>query len=236
MNSEILWGLLIALYVVPFGVWQASAHASLETRKKLYPSHAEKALGERRFDSLSLLWCAGLLIIIAGWAVGWHPITATVVLVAIASVVFAIRFVMRRWNRPSKSVGRSRSLVKTPGQAWSAPARLSVLVAATSFVMLGSASIFSIYRASASQNAVTVWYRNMNTAISECEADRTSTYCESITSWRDNFNESVDERDMWSGLANVFAIASIATPIVVAFVFFSTRWVRTGTFRSGTDG
>jgi hypothetical protein len=110
--------------------------------------------------------------------------------------------------------------------------RLCILLAAAAFVAFGGAALFSTYRASSYQDAVTIWYQNLNRAIAECEADRESIYCEAIPSNRNYFNESVAERNNWSALAEKLSIASFVVPALIVFLFFSARWVLTGRLRS----
>lgn len=109
--------------------------------------------------------------------------------------------------------------------------RLCVLLAATAFLGLGSAALYSVYKVSSWQGAVTIWYQNMNEAYAKCESDRKSIYCESIPSSRKEFNESVVARDGWRESAEWFGIACFAVPIFIGFLFFSFRWVKTGRLR-----
>ena len=106
--------------------------------------------------------------------------------------------------------------------------RLCILLSATAFLGFGSAALYSTYQASSWQDAVTVWYENMNKSYAECEADRKSIYCELISSNRKEFNESVAERDGWRASAQQFVIACVVVPALIGFFFFGSRWVRTG--------
>lgn len=58
-------GLILIAYIVPFWIWQISRHEAIEARKHLYPGRAKEIADEQRFTKLSLVWCVGLVILIA---------------------------------------------------------------------------------------------------------------------------------------------------------------------------
>lgn len=106
MNEQALWGLLLIIYVVPFGLWQISEYNTIEARRKLYPGRASEERQDNRFTNLSLLWCVGLVAALAAWKAGWHPIGTAIVLSGVSLSTFAVRFAVRRWNLMSKRLFR----------------------------------------------------------------------------------------------------------------------------------
>lgn len=61
------WGIILILYIVPFWLWQISRHEQIEARKKLYPGREQENTDEARHTKLSLIWCVGLVILVAPW-------------------------------------------------------------------------------------------------------------------------------------------------------------------------
>lgn len=106
MNDQALWGLLLIVYVVPFWIWQVSEHYNIEARKKLYPGRTEEVYRDSRFNRLGLLWCVGLVAVLAAWKADWHPIGTAIVLFAAVLLTLAIRYSVRRWNLMSSRLFR----------------------------------------------------------------------------------------------------------------------------------
>lgn len=87
MNEEILWGLLVVVYIVPFWLWQMSVNNTFEIRKELYPGRSDEVVAESRFNRAGLLWCVGLLAMVGAWYAGWHPLAVALLMAgAIASL------------------------------------------------------------------------------------------------------------------------------------------------------
>lgn len=106
MTEQALWGLLLIAYIVPFWLWQVSAHNSIETRKKLYPGRENERQLERQLINRSLLWSAGLVVLLAAWMVGMRPVGAGIILSATAFLVFLARIAQMRWNLLSNKLFR----------------------------------------------------------------------------------------------------------------------------------
>lgn len=61
------WGIILIIYVVPFWIWQISRHEAIEARKRLYPGREQEDADNARLTRYSLIWCAGLAILVATW-------------------------------------------------------------------------------------------------------------------------------------------------------------------------
>ena len=107
MDDQVLWGLLLMIYVIPFWVWQISAHSTVEVRRKLYPGRADEDKQESHFTNLGLLWSAGLVVLLVGWQADWHPKGAVVVLLGAGVLAAGFRFMSKRWNLMSVKLFRA---------------------------------------------------------------------------------------------------------------------------------
>lgn len=106
--------------------------------------------------------------------------------------------------------------------------RLAWLVAAVSFIGFSFGAAWSYYKENSAQDAVSIWYENLNRSLVECEKDRTSIYCEGISHHKKEFNESVQIRDAYTESLKTNLIGLVFLPIASLFLFFSLRWVITG--------
>ena len=98
MDEQVMWGLLLIAYILPFGLWQMLADSTLDIRGELYPGRGSEKRQRRFFNAVGLLWCVGLVFALAAWADGWDPLGVALVLSLAAAAVFIGRIANRRWN------------------------------------------------------------------------------------------------------------------------------------------
>lgn len=110
-------------------------------------------------------------------------------------------------------------------------ARLSLLLAVTATILLGGGAALSAYKASGWHQLVIAYYQDLNTTISECEANRSSVSCELIQTHRRDFNESVKSRNSWSAWSERLGVSALVAPFLVALLYFGGRFVWTGYIR-----
>lgn len=87
MTEQVMWGLLLVAYIVPFWLWQISAHNTVEIRKELYPGRKEEEVSETRVIWLGLGWCVGLAVLLFAWHAGWHPMGFVLLVGALVATV-----------------------------------------------------------------------------------------------------------------------------------------------------
>jgi hypothetical protein len=96
MDEQALWGVLLMAYTFPFWLWQFSAHLRIENRRKVYADDAGNTTKERRFNTVSLIWCVGLVAALLAWNAEWKPIPTFIILFATLVTVPAVRAVVVR--------------------------------------------------------------------------------------------------------------------------------------------
>lgn len=106
MDQQAQWGLVLILYVVPFWVWQVSAHGTVEIRKSLYPGRSDERRLEHRNGRLETAWIVGLLLLLGAWSANWKPVPTAVVVAGLASVALVVRLLVRRWRPLTKPAFR----------------------------------------------------------------------------------------------------------------------------------
>lgn len=129
-SDQGLWGILLIVYLVPFWLWQASEHSTIEARKKLYPGRADEEQRDSLFDRRSGMWAVGLCALLAAWAAEWKPVAAAVVLVAVAVPAMLAPRLVRRWNL----------LARRSFRLWLAGSGIWVLSVAAWYLVLGRSS------------------------------------------------------------------------------------------------
>jgi len=82
MDAQALYGLFLILYIVPYWVWMIARDQKLEILKQFYPGRADEKALERQEYKVGGLWTAGLVLLLAGWSLKWHPVP-TLLLVAL---------------------------------------------------------------------------------------------------------------------------------------------------------
>jgi hypothetical protein len=99
MDDQVLWGLVLIVYLVPFWIWQVSEWPTIETLKKLYPGRPNAANAERRFDIVGAVWCVGFVGLLAAWKSGdGHPIAYGILIGSVVFAALACRAANKRWN------------------------------------------------------------------------------------------------------------------------------------------
>lgn len=76
MNDQTLYGLFLILYIVPYLVWMIAREQKLEILKQFYPGRADENTLQRQEFKIGGLWTAGLVLLLAGWSLSWHPVPA----------------------------------------------------------------------------------------------------------------------------------------------------------------
>lgn len=65
MSIDLLWGLALLIYVVPFGILQISYDDGLRAQKRLNPERP--VFENRRFLVIESLWSVGLAALLLAW-------------------------------------------------------------------------------------------------------------------------------------------------------------------------
>lgn len=106
--------------------------------------------------------------------------------------------------------------------------RLAWLIAVASLVGCSVGAAWLYYKEKSMQQAVTVWYENLNRSIAECEKDRQSIYCESIEYNKREFDEAVQIRNHYSDVVETNLVTLFSLPLAALLLFLALRWVITG--------
>ena len=85
MNESTLWGVILIVSVLPYGVWYFSHLESIEIRKKLYPGSEAVRATDNRATIIGLAWSFAFAVLLLFWAIGLKPIASAIV----AALVFA---------------------------------------------------------------------------------------------------------------------------------------------------
>ena len=113
--------------------------------------------------------------------------------------------------------------------------RLTSLVAITAAIVFGLLAAYAYYESTSAQETVVLLYKFTNEAISKCEADRTSNFCDSIEPFRKDLHSSVEFRDKRSEDARIYGALALAVPFLCAFLFIGGSWVMTGSISAKQD-
>jgi hypothetical protein len=125
-----MWGILILAYVVPFWLWQLSEYSTIEARKKLYPGRQEEEQRDSRLTKRSLVWSAGMAVIVAGWLLDWQPAGAGIALLGGVVLVIGTSF-----------AAKNRSfLTKLPFRLWLASSVVWALSVVAGYLVFGRVS------------------------------------------------------------------------------------------------
>ena len=87
MDSNLIWGVILIVYIVPYIFWAVSREQTLEIRKKLRPGRMEEERFDERSTRYGLLWSIGIVLLVLAWWINIKPIGALFLLAILAVIV-----------------------------------------------------------------------------------------------------------------------------------------------------
>ena len=89
MKYQTIYGALMIAYVIPYLVWTFVRDQKVEILKQFYPGRVDDQAIERRGNWVGGVWLAGMVFLLVGWKLEWHPIPIFGI-IAIGWAVFAV--------------------------------------------------------------------------------------------------------------------------------------------------
>lgn len=98
MDDQVLWGLVLIVYIAPYAIWHNSEWLTNESRKTIYADRPNEVKQESRFNIVFAVWFVGILALLAAWKASWHPIASVILIGGILSTALVCRAANKRWN------------------------------------------------------------------------------------------------------------------------------------------
>jgi len=73
MEHGAIYGAMMIAYLVPYAIWVIGRDQKVEMLKEFYPGRADEKAIDRRGFQVAGVWIVGLLVLLAGWKLRWHP-------------------------------------------------------------------------------------------------------------------------------------------------------------------